>query len=285
MSGVLAIPGNECYWALLTASDARLSERARRYRFEAVLPVPVDELQVAGAALADGRHLLVGVASTQLRSGLAQLDAPTSARPADLPAHLLEQGVDPEVVERLELLHGAFEPTQHRARRNGRCIVSVSALVLAAVLLVVGGLLRARDQHAVASHARTQAAALANEAVPQQVGAQRLPPALRLQQEVRRARQAAQTGGPEQDLLPVLETLFAAWPPSLRVQVDTIGLDPGHLVIRGRVPDPEAGQTLAAALAELNTPLGAWRARPLDLPRVADGAASFLLAFEPETQE
>jgi len=110
-------------------------------------------------------------------------------------------------------------------------------------------------------------------------------PAAGLEQELRRARQAAGISGPEADLLPVLEALWRAWPGELRIQVDTVGLDPQRLVLRGRVPDPETAQALAAALPRLQLPGGAWRAEPLDVPRITPEAASFLLAFAPEDAE
>ena len=279
----LTIPAARCYWGVLPADSKRLDASARRYRFEAVLPVPVESLHTADLDLPDGRVLMVGIERAELAALIgAASTPPLSAHPHALPPTLGDGiALSPEQLASLELLHGEFEPAPSRQRRRRVTLVLVAAPLVAAMIIIIGALTEAAAHRSAEAQAREQANKLADAAVPLPPGAQWLPPTLRLEQELRRARQAANGAGPEADLVPVLDALWQVWPDDVRIQIDTIGLDAGRLVLRGRVPDAESAQQLAASLSQLPVPTGPWRAQPMNVPKVGSDAVSVLLAFAP----
>jgi hypothetical protein len=280
-ASVRQIPADLLYWARLPAGTGGLAPIRQDFRFEQVLPVPVDSLHVARTRLRDGGWLLVGIEPDRLRAHLAdhpEAGAAWSLVPDRLPAHLAG-GEAEAALARLDLRHGPFEPDGRRRlrRRRDLCVAACLGLTLLVTLIGIERRVAAQGSAVLELHRRDQAA------LDRIVGkGGNLPAQARLAQELRRLEQAAQGGLAGSDLSCALQHLWAVWPADVRVQVESVSLTPGRLVVRGSAPSLAEADRIARACPSLPAGAGILVAEPLHAELSPRGAA-FLLSWTSAT--
>ena len=244
--GVLRIPASTLYWSVLDPKPLGRKEIAPAERpllFEADLPVAIEEVQCAFAALPDGRILACGVERARLEEMLGS--DPVSAVPDSVP-DWAEAGVDPGL---LELLSGTLEPRALRRARR-RFVLMAAASILLASALAAG---------AVVAHgnALLRAAAVADERRAELVKASLagsksrpgLPDELRLTAELRELRGTRLADAPvATDAAPSLAEVLAAWPDGVSAQVDSLNVGALDASMRGQARSPEALRQVMDAL-------------------------------------
>jgi hypothetical protein len=257
------IDAQQLYWVRLPADADRLDAQQQHYRFERVLPVPVESLHVVSTRLRDGGWLLVGIEPEHLRSLLAgrqDVSAITwELLPDRIPDHLAVAEA-PVALAGLNLLQKEFEPAR---RQRVRQAVGIERRVAA--------------QGAAAEAARRKGQELLSQALGQSGG--RLPNAALLTQELRRLELAAR--GPSAtplDTAGILQRLWAAWPADIRTQVETVSLAPDRLVVRGSVPTLADAERVAKACPTISTGAAVFRAAPLQAEQTVRGAV-FLITW------
>lgn len=281
MSGTIAtIQAGLLYWGHVPPSSSDKPDSIR-FRFERYLPLPVERVHVASAALPDGSTLVIGIEPERLRAHLAErgdVDPQTwELVPDGLPPHLTTLPGGELSTRRLNLLHGEFEPAPHRTLRRRTALVVQVALGLMAILMIVGF---ERRYHAADTYAAVQRQ-MVDEAlaavVPTDGAGVR--PDLQLTMEVRRLEQAARDPATHStDIAHLLQGLWRIWPHDLRAQVETLGVNAERMVIRGRVASLVDAERLASACSRLEIPPERFRAEPLQAQQ-DDRGATFLLTL------
>lgn len=272
------------YWIRLPADAGRLDTQQQHYRFERVLPVPVESLHVVSTRLHDGGSLLVGIEPERLRSHLAgrqDVSAITwELLPDRIPDHL-QVAEAPAALAGLNLLQEEFEPARRQRVRQAGAIATGLGLALILILALVGIERRVAAQGAAVEAARRKGQELLSQALGQPGG--RLPNAALLTQELRRLELAAR--GPSAtplDSAGILQRLWAAWPADIRTQVETVSLAPDRLVVRGSVPTLADAERVAKACPTISTGTAVFRAAPLQAEQTARGAV-FLITWHAQT--
>jgi hypothetical protein len=162
------------------------------------LPVPIEDLQVVGAACGDGRVVICAAR----RDEVAAVDAgAVSLTPETLPG-CVEADADPSA---LDLLVGEFEPLVMRRARLRRHAGLAATIVACATLAAIGLGRRADHWDGIATSAREARLELAARAAPGVAPD-------RLALEVARLRSAAAGGRPPRDAALTLASLLDAWP-------------------------------------------------------------------------
>lgn len=282
-SGGARIPAQALYWGRLPAGSARTTRETQDYRFERVLPLPVERLHTARATLPDGGMLVVGIETERFRAHLAGRTDVTPATweliPDRLPDHLaatVDQSIAAATLGSLNLLHGAFEPQPRRTLRLRIAYILNAALVLVALLAVIGIERRAARLAGQTQAVSSQTRALVATVVPPQAGDRH--PELRLTMELRRLEQAISgSGGDALDPILTLTALWRSWPTDLRAQIEAVGALQDRLVIRGNVPSLADAERVAQACRTLEGPLRL-RAQPMQA-QASERGASFLLTL------
>lgn len=284
MSLRATIPADLLYWGYLPPGGPADGE-AQRYRFERVLPVPVESVHLASTRLPDGGTLLVGIEPERLRARLAG-DAATAweVLPDGLPDYLA--ALPASSVLRLDLRHGAFEAP---ARWRVRCRVAIALQVLlgaAAVLVMVGVERRvANDAQRVAA-VRAQARQAVVQVLPAVGSGAQSPtqsPSQRLTMELRRLELAVRDpAAVDGDLAPVLEAVWQRWPTDVRIQTEAIAASAERVAVRGRVAGLAEAERLATACTTITAGGVRYRAEPIQVQQDPRGA-SFLLTLVRQT--
>ena len=287
----ITIPAAQLYWGYVPAQQST-SLSADRYLIERSLPLSVDDLQMAHSQLPDGSRVMIGIEPARLRQCFAQsvaIPAAGIAQPPALgptwelvPSHVPEfLPADVATVrQRLNLLTGAFEPAQRQRMRSLSLLVGGLCGVAMVGLLVIG---TARQvawsrQQVIDIQAEVQRR-IAN-ALPAAPG-ETTTPNERLIMELRRVDAVADVATLQQADAPrMLESMLAAVPPTLRIQVESLTLANDRVSLRVRVADLSAADqlyhalTLAARSAKL-------RSDPLQVQQV-DTMAVATMTFVPE---
>lgn len=275
-----SIDAHLLYWTRLPPETGPAEAQQEQYRFERVLPVPVESLHVVSARLPDGGALLVGIEPDRLRAHLAQrqeVSADTwTLLPDRLPDHLAASETAAALAD-LNLLQGPFEPERRRRSRRRRDVAAGLGLALALVAALVGIERQVAAQGLASEDLRRQGRKLLAQALGPASGP--LPKASLLTQELRRLEQAAHSPmATPLDTARILQQLWTAWPADLRTQVETISLAPDRLVIRGSVPTLADAELVAKASPVISTGEAVFRAAPLQAEQTARGAM-FLLTW------
>ncbi|MBA2482359.1 MAG: hypothetical protein H0V44_16985 [Planctomycetes bacterium] len=270
------IAADRLYWSVIP-QGAHLREGVRRFRFEQVLPVPVESLHTATAITAHGDAVLIGIDRDQLAADLARLGGSSDDTwrliPDALPAHVLSAGIDADIATRLNLLTGAYEPAARRRLRHLAVAVPIVAMVLTAVLMVIG---TQRRQNALQQHAaevRHATETMITAALPP--SASGLDPQVRLTMEVRRLSQARHGQADldrYQDVAASLAACLKRWPADLRTRVETLTATPQRIVVRGHVANLADAERLAHALDGGELGSVRWRAEPVQATQSPTGA-------------
>ena len=268
------------YWVRLPADAGRLDAQQQHYRFERVLPVPVESLHVVSTRLRDGGSLLVGIEPERLRSHLAGRQDVSGMTwqllPDRIPDHLA-MAEAPAALAGLNLLQDEFEPARRRRVRQAGGIATGVGLALILILALVGIERRVAAHGAAADATRRKGQELLSQALGQPGG--RLPNAALLTQELRRLELAARGPAATQlDSPGILQRLWAAWPADIRTQVETVSLAPDRLVVRGSVPTLADAERVAKACPTITNGETVFRAAPLQAEQTARGAV-FLITW------
>ena len=270
------IPAAECYWAVLNTGGKRLGERALSFLAERVLPLPIEELQLAHTAIDSERVLLAAIEPARLRAALVDQLA-SSAIPAALPEHLSDR-LDAALCTRLNFLHGSFEPAGSRRARRQALAIALVAAGLVLLLLLVGASRRRAHYQAAAEAITSDNLALLTSNLPPDPGSKLLPQ-MRLDAELRKLQAAdnAESHGVV-SVLPVLNGIFARWPDE-RIQVETLTASPRKVIVRGAAPDVGIVQQFSNAFDDFSVNEASWRQPPVQL-RNEDERASYILTLE-----
>lgn len=275
------IPAQELYWGLVAPMPGR--RMSVPFRWERVLPLPVERLHHVATPLPDGRVVVVGIEPERFQAYLAGRSDLGSQHwtlvPDGLPTPLREEPAVPaDLCQRLNLLVGPFEPAVRRTWRQRRTWIIHGACALILLFVVVGVERRARAAAHAAEALRIQTRRAVVAAV--QAPPQDLHPELRLLAESRRLEQAAGAGrSTAPAVIPVVDQLWRSWPRDLRIQVLALTATGERIVIRGRAPGMAEADRLRAALA--GAPPAGWRCEPLQVQQ-QDAQAAFVIALVPE---
>ncbi len=277
------IPARLLYWGRLPHEAAKQSSEAQNYRFERILPFPVDQLHTARARLPGGGVLIVGIEPERLRSHLATRDDVTPRTwellPDRLPEHVAPLVAETDtngVMDGLNLLQGQFEPESRRSLRRRVVFIMTGGLLVAAALVMLGIEQRTNRLQQHSKLIRAESSAVIARAVTVQAGDRH--PELRLTMELRRLEQAnAGNADDGLDVVGALTALLRQWPKDMRTQIETIAAMNDRLVIRGIVPSLSDTERLAQACRTLDPSLKL-RAQPLQA-QVNERGAGFLLTF------
>ncbi|MEK7415630.1 MAG: hypothetical protein AAB263_20180 [Planctomycetota bacterium] len=268
------------YWTRLPPDVSKLDAQQQNYRFERVLPVPIESLHIVRARLRDGSSLLAGIEPERLRSHLAErqdVSPDTWALVPDrIPDHLTTSDAPANVTE-LNLLQDQFEPPRRQRTRKLRDLVIGVGLAFALILVLVGIERRVTTEIRAADAMRVKGQELLTQALGPSSG--RLSHAAVLTQELRRLELAARSSSAKPlDTANVLQQLWAAWPADIHAQIETISLAPDRLVIRGSVPTLSDAQRVAKACPSITTPETTFKVTPLQAEQTSRGAV-FLLTW------
>ncbi|MFP4450825.1 MAG: hypothetical protein ACLFP0_07865 [Rhodosalinus sp.] len=283
---IATLAPEELYWGLI-AAPAPHAAAARRYRFEAQLPVPVETLHCVEHPLGDGRVVCVAIETERLRELLhlrEDIDTGTWAViPADAPPALHAAGVDAAACARLNLLNGDFEPLRRRRLRRAVAATWMLGLLLALGLAAFGSERRARaERRAAARIARVTSDAVA-AAFPPEEGEAALPPESRLTQHLRRLRQAGDRSidpTAANAIAGTLESLCQAWPGARRYQIATLTAAADRIILRGRAATSPDVEALARALDGVLGNGRRWRSALSSTHRQGEDFA-FVVTLEP----
>lgn len=259
----LRLPPESFYWAVLDTS-ALPGRAARRpaqhparmgHLFEALLPVPIEQVHASYLPMPGRRVLACGMDTDRLAEfatqGLVTRSVLTLG-PASVPAFLGE-APDPTAIN---LLHTHFEPTEiQRARR--RFVAASAAAVLACAALILAGQLRRASAHNLQARASTDAtASLYAQVLPPSTST--LPPAARLTAELRSLDRTRGTHPAERgprEVAPTLAALLASWPTDLHLTTESLSVSDTAITLTARLPDTAAAERFERELR----PPDAWR--------------------------
>jgi len=245
------LPASTCAFALLDApsgsgKDAQLE---LLYAFEAVLPQPVDEMQVVFSKPIDGK--VVGCAcdrkTVQGFRSKAEILIPQS-----VPEWLAIQITDNQR-RQLNLLTGSMRPTSSltRDRASAKIICFTS---IAMMLMIVFGVNRRintiESQRAIVNE---QDAKMYDEVLPRSTGPNTLPNAIRFAALLNQAR-ATRTGAvqlSQQDLVADLAGLFEQWPVEVDIQVRSLIMSADSIRVELSVQDNELAAQVIQHLDQL----------------------------------
>jgi hypothetical protein len=290
----LCLPAECFYWALLDASilgqrGVKRRQKQLGYLFEAVLPVPIDDVHAIYRSVpgSDQRYLACGMARDAILDRLAESgDKAVALTPCGLPRAIRDDdaasGINP--VE-LNLLTGALEPPRVRTLRR-RWLGAVTLLIVLVGAIVLVGFERriaraqsqARTLHEACLGVYTQV--LGSDAVSE---SGRLPPAARLTIELRELRRTHRQPPVDTQLVDasgMLANLLALWPDETYAQVESLSCAPEEITVRAMLPTSDDAQALRTALASLP----GWRLRMPQIISTRD-AVRATLQFEPAAAE
>ncbi len=284
----LRIPSDQIYWCRLATGAAKRAITAQLYRFERMLPVPIEELQWTHARVSGEESLFIAIEPQRLRqflAGAATSGEPWKLIPERLPEHLrsdLEADGGEQLLTRLNLLHGRFEPAQRRRLRRILWLAVHAGLGLLVMALLVGAERRASWHRRASLDAGARSRALIAQVFAQQGGTGNRPELAepRLIMEVRRLEQAldATRAAAGVDVIALLQDLWRRWPKDLLIQVDGLSIGPERIALNAKVPSLADAERLSSACAEIAAPGVRFRADPLQA-QMSDGQATVALSW------
>lgn len=284
-----AIPLSACYLAVLEEPKVGASKRdeARRYAFEEVLPLPVEDLHCIFLDVGERRVLAMGVPLEVVRSAQADgattlsLDAQGSKSWPEFVRDAVGVGTLPDPAS-INFLVGPFEPiTLARARGRFR-VMAAAAVILLTTLLVVGLERQRAHNDQLATQAREAARQIREAAAPAPptIAAGSIQPAsIRLTAELRRLRMAADMSAqPAQsfDAAATLEALLTRWPRELPARTDRVSVAASSVAVSTTLADHDAARELAAAV----DPLPGWTLAQPQITAAKEGT-QLRLQFNP----
>jgi len=243
------LPQNECFFALLDVpanrgKDARLE---LLYQFEAVLPQPINTVQVVFSKSINGKVLACGCDKKRVKSYQGQADM---LIPESIPDWL---GVDSSLAlqRQLNLLTGSMRPTSviSRERTTAKLVCFTSVAILLFVLIGVSMRINSIDtQKGIIEQ---QISAEYDRVLPQASTISQ-PDAIRFATLLNqtRATRTGKTRIEENDLVSDFANLVEDWPESLGLQTSSLALDNQGIRLQVSGPDDSATTGLIQYFAE-----------------------------------
>lgn len=277
-----SVSADELYWSLIDSS--RLPSPVRSYRaaarrrealdalLEEDLPCGLEQVHTTYLALGDGR--VIGCAApVELVARLRQ--GQTAACPdripdlcTDLPGHATS--------DRLNMLHGVFEPDHHRRGRRAMRRTFLVGWVLVSSAVLIGGGRRAEVMQAEAAELQRRGESLMESVAGPRSTASGQPAWAIFQSEVNRIR-----GEPVQtdlvdiglDLPSQFSLLAEHWPEEPARRVQRLELMPQRILINASVDSPEDAAAFAASLRSIP----GWQR---GMPSVSNTASGTTIQFD-----
>lgn len=287
VSLIQQIPADQVYWSRIATGAAKKSVSAQLFRFEHMLPVPVDKLQCTHVRLSGDESIFVAIEPHCLQLLLSEFSAtgitPWQLIPREIPEHI-RAGLDDEKAERareqLNLLHGPFEPTQRRRWRRLLWLSVHLGLLFVVFSLLVGTERRLATYRHQVSAIREQNLALISKAIPPSNGNRPDLAEPLLVMEIRRLEQVADSSRATSDanVIGLLQNLWQKWPKDLPIQVDSWSIGSDRMTLNAKVKALSDAERLFSLCAEINAGNVRFRADPLQA-QMNDGQASLVLSW------
>ncbi len=273
------IPAEQLYWGQVPREAA--DGDAMRFRFERVLPIPVEQVHVTSTSLADGSCIVVGIEPDRLRTYLTTrpdiMPGTWTLVPDRLPQHLSSLAGSEEAHLRLNLLHGPFEPAPRLRMRRLTAGILHLGLAICLLLIIIGTERRVHVARQYTMQQRDANVRGIQQIIPPQTG---MRPETQLTMALRRLDQAQRNSEQQpSDIAAVLQALWEKWPKDKRVQIDLCSAQGDRIIIRGRTTSLADAELFARALETITVPQQPYLMEPLQAQQDGLGA-SFLLAFE-----
>ena len=245
------LPTNACAFALLDApsggrKDAQLE---LLYTFEAVLPQPVDEMQVVFSRPVEGK--VVGCAcdrktAQEFRSKTEMLI------PQSIPKWLGIQMTDSQR-RQLNLLSGSMQPITSlgRARTSAKIVCFTSIAMMSLILFGVHRRIKSIESQQVIVN--RQIIEMYDEVLPRSTGPNTLPNAIRFAALLNQAK-ATRTGAVQsskQDLVADLAGILEQWPSDVDLQVRSFVMSAGTVRLELSVQSNERASQIIQSFDQL----------------------------------
>lgn len=279
----VSLPSERFYWALIELNEP-LSERPWRarwdfsrrreellYRFEEVIPIPIEEVHAVFLPVDQRRILACGMERDILQR--YRLKDILELGPQSVPECLTESGI---TELKLNLLSGPMTPPALTTSRRRWISAACWWLCVGVLALSLGLMRRASANFVFAKGLSAQAHSLIHDSLVDgrltvDSGSGSLPPELQLTAELRRLRQ---TRGQRVAAMPMVadacESLIAllqAWPRMGHLRTEFIGVTPATLSLAGVADDSAAASQWSQAFASIP----GWR---LEQPEVSGVAGT-----------
>lgn len=266
------LPAERFYWAVLDTSilpsHAAKNTRQLGFLFEAVLPVPIEN--VHAAYVSSDPHSVVACGIDRHTIGeLASHDL-LRLGPDGLPPFVAEvcgDSLDPRAIN---LLTDEYEPHAVKRMRTSTTLIACAAMLLVTLILAAGQFRRANDASTHIDGLRQATQAIYDQVLP--ASASSLPAAARLTAELRsldRTRSVASSDDTPRDVTPTLASVLASWPSDVYLTTDALNATQGAITISLRLPNEAAAERFER---ELRTPNG-WRLAQPNVRRERDQIA------------
>lgn len=262
-----AVPAAQCYWSVL---DATLQKSQLPYRFEAELPLSVDELYVSAVKIANGSWAVCGMPRQEIDAFIQSDPAHASLwsiGPAAFPDFVSEHLTTDEQSEGLLLQLNICDQYPLTTPKRRWQMISLGILVVAVVLAACIGFYAASErQHQADVFVEQQRIAelQALQAVFPDQAHNRAAAYTALTSAMRRLeQQRGDEQGASQDYVRLSHALMAAWPTEKTYAISSINFQGTRLSIRGHGDDMDAAQALWQAVQHISADEQVWIAAPL----------------------
>jgi hypothetical protein len=266
MTTSLNIPSEQCYWGLLDPAPAA-SNQELTFRFESLLPFPVENLHCSHLNLPDDRILIVGVPHELMRTTMATADGQRawSAHPGSLPQNLDWHDIPVNTHALLELMTGKYEPTGRKRYRTLVTACWLTCCTIACCIILIAAERRRSHLLDEAILLNDREISAINSAVPLTAENRTLPPHARLLQA---SRQIQGTGTDERpiDAIDLLHQLWRHLPNNAGLSLQEIQMDQRRLMLKADLQDLGTMQRISETSKTLETTSEAWLLEPPDLP-------------------
>lgn len=275
----LQIPAADCYWTVLPA-DQVASTQANAYRFEACIPIAIEEVQVSSLRLDDGSMLLCALEKTilqQRRDSDPEADAQRwIIAPASVP-DFVDQDLSAQQLQSLNFLHGSFLSIPQR--RWQRTVMITAALCVCACICIV--LAATWKQYAATQRyvdVRTQATyEILRQEFPG-IDDEHLFSSLE-QSRRRLANATATVGDAATSTAALAMRLMQQWPSEAELRIESVNFQSARIFIRGSTPSIDHAQQLWKAFKSIDHGIYQWQAQPLQAQQDAQRGTVFQIAL------
>ena len=245
------LPSKECSFAVLDApaGSGKEAQLELLYQFEALLPQPVDEVQVVFTKPMDGKVIACACDMETVQGFRSQAEM---LIPDSIP-DWLEVEVSETQRQQLNLLSGSMRPISSLNRDRATAKLVCFASIVALLVVFVGVHRRINQIETQQALVNEQIAALYDSVLPRATGPNTQPNAIRFATLLNQAR-ATRTGAvqlAQQDLVKDLALIFEQWPIEINIQVRSLILNPDTVRVELSVQDSKAATQVIDRLGQL----------------------------------
>ncbi|NRA37601.1 MAG: hypothetical protein HRU15_05635 [Planctomycetes bacterium] len=261
-----SISADQCFWSVLSAEDIG-SDQANAYRFEAYIPIPVEDVHISSVRLQDGTLLMCALEKTTI-AHMIEADLERSAQrcvlaPASGP-EFFHQQLSAEELQALNFLHGQFLAQPIKRWQRGFLLLCALFVAVVTCIVVVNGW---QQQAAAKQYVQESSAAkfdVLRQAFP---GVDDRYLFASFEQARRRLLRAADTtdsanGGSS---VALAMQIMQVWPSDISVHIESVNFQKARIFIRGYAQEIDAAQRLWNALKNIQATDAEqqWHAQPL----------------------